>query len=360
MTYRWGVIGPGNIAQTFADALRHLSQGELYAIASRDPHRASQFAQKNGAEVTYDSYQALLEDPNVDIVYIATPHSHHFPVAMQALKAQKNVLIEKPFTVNSAQTRQLVSLAKANNCIFQEALWSRFMPCFATVKTWIAEGKIGALQYITSQIGFAFSGEPTHRLLNPALAGGSLLDLGIYSVSLSQFVIGQNPVSISAMASPEQGDVDHNTFVTMHYQSGVTSQFVSTIDAQCSNVMTIHGSKGFIHLPSRFWEGKQCSLWVDNECVENQQFTHQVNGFEYQIAATMALVEKARQQRVGIDTTGMTKNLTTKNENAKNKIDISALCDPRMNHADSIAVMETLDSIRDIIKLRYGDDIEAL
>ena len=84
MTYRWGIIGPGNIAQTFADALRHLSQGELYAIASRDPHRASQFAQKNGAEVTYDSYQALLEDPNVDIVYIATPHSHHFPVAMRS------------------------------------------------------------------------------------------------------------------------------------------------------------------------------------------------------------------------------------------------------------------------------------
>lgn len=330
MAYRWGVIGPGRIAQTFADALRQLSEGTLHAVASRDVSRASAFAEKNGAQVVCNSYEALLTDPNVDIVYIATPHSHHYPVAKQALEAKKSLLVEKPLTVNTSQTQRLVELSEYHNCVFQEALWSRFMPCFATVKRWIDEGKIGQVQYITSQIGFAFKGEASHRLLNPSLAGGSLLDLGIYSVSLSQYLLGESPVHITANTTPKARNVDHNTFVTMHYESGVVSQFVSTIDAQCSNVMTIHGSEGYIHLPSRFWTGNQCSLWVDDVCVDSQAFTHHANGFEYQIAATMSLMDSNER------------------------------CDARMSHADSIGVMETMDKIREIIGLRYSDNIEAL
>ncbi|TPV56541.1 Gfo/Idh/MocA family oxidoreductase [Aestuariibacter sp. GS-14] len=338
MTYRWGVIGPGNIAQTFADALNVLPQGELYAVASRNAQRGQDFVLKNGAKVLHSSYQALIDDPKVDLVYIATPHSHHYPVARAVLAAGKHLLLEKPLTVNAAQTRELVKLAEQNNCVFQEALWSRFMPCFAKVKAWIEQGRIGKLQYITSQIGFVFNGEPSHRLLNPALAGGSLLDLGVYSVSISQYLLGEHPVGVSALATPVGEKVDHNTFVTLQYDSGVVSQFVSTIDAHCSNVMTIHGNKGYIHVRGRFWEGNACSLFVDGapiadpigKPVETQQFSHQANGFEYQIAATMQLIGG------------------------------STLSDERMSHADSIGVMDTLDRIRYALGLHYSNEIEAL
>ncbi|MAH55520.1 MAG: oxidoreductase [Aestuariibacter sp.] len=330
MTCRWGVIGPGNIAQTFADALKVLPQGELYAVASRNTERGQAFADKNGASVLHSSYQALVDDPMVDVVYIATPHSHHYPVARQVLAAGKHLLLEKPLTVNASQTRELVALSEQHKCVFQEALWSRFMPCFAMVKAWIQQGRIGQLQYITSQIGFEFSGDATHRLLNPALAGGSLLDLGVYSVSISQYLLEENPVQVSAITTPAGAPVDHNTFVTMQYASGAVSQFVSTINAQCSNVMTIHGSKGFIHIPGRFWEGLGCSLFVDDECIDAQPFTHRANGFEYQIEATMQLIAEQESS------------------------------DKRMSHTDSVGVMDTLDSIRNTLGLKYDNDIETL
>ena len=117
-----------------------------------------------------------------------------------------------------------------------------------------------------------------------------MLDLGVYSVSISQYLLEENPVQVSAITTPAGAPVDHNTFVTMQYASGAVSQFVSTINAQCSNVMTIHGSKGYIHLPGPFWEGNACNLFVDDECNDAQQFTHRANGFEYQIEATMQLI----------------------------------------------------------------------
>jgi predicted dehydrogenase len=326
----WGIIGPGGIAHQFTEALIPSTQGKLYAVASRDLVRAQTFAKQYSVPQCYGNYGQLIGDDQVDIIYIATPHAQHFQYAKACLQAGKHVLLEKPVTVNAAQTMQLVILAQQQGCVFQEALWSRFMPCFAEVKNWLDSGEIGEVQYICSQIGFAFSHLRDHRLTNPALAGGALLDLGIYSVSLSQFLLAEYPQQVQATALINEDKVDQNTLVNLQYPSGIFSQFTSTIGAHCSNVMSIHGTKGFVHLPSYFWNGKQADLYKDGKLVRSQLFPHQINGFEYQIQSVMDSISAGR------------------------------LCDPNMNHQDSINVMETLDHVRKQIGLQFPDEIEAL
>jgi predicted dehydrogenase len=328
--YKWGIIGPGSIANQFAEALITSENGELHGVASRSFERGEAFAKQHQARVVYDNYQALADDSAIDIIYIATPHSHHFGVAKMCLQAGKNVLMEKPLTVNAAQTEQLIALSEEYKVVFQEALWSRFMPCFVQVKRWIEERQIGEVQYITSQIGFAFGGDPKHRLLNPNLAGGAILDLGVYSVSLSQFLLSEYPDSVSAMGCINQYNVDDNTFVNMRYPSGVFSQFTCTIAAQCSNEMSVHGKTGSIIIPAFFWNGGKAILKKEGQPDQYLDFPHQVNGFEYQIEGTMDCVKKG------------------------------ALCSDVMNHQDSHNVMQTLDEIRRQIGLKFNDEIESL
>lgn len=326
---KWGIIGPGGIAHQFAKALGPSVRGELFAVASRNLTRAEEFASRFGASRSYGDYQSLIADDEVDAIYIATPHSQHFEYAKYSLQAKKHVLLEKPLTVNAAQAEQLVALAQQHQCVFQEALWSRFLPCFEQVKRWMAS-EIGEIQYISSQIGFAFSHLREHRLTSPALAGGALLDLGVYSVSVSQYLLDEYPISVQAVGQINQDQVDQNTLVNLRYPSGISSQFICTIGAQSSNVMTIHGKQGYILIPSYFWNGDRALLYRDDRLVETKTFTHPINGFEYQIEALMDSIEQGR------------------------------LCDPRMNHQDSINVMRTLDEVRRQIGLEFPVEIESL
>lgn len=326
----WGIIGPGSIAHQFAKALEHSEQGTLYAVASRNKQRGQEFADLYGSVKVFEGYEAIINDPQVHVIYIATPHSHHYKIAKACLNAGKHVLLEKPLTINAQQTEELVKLSQATQCVFQEALWSRFMPCFATVKQWIANGEIGHVQYITSQIGFPFLERENHRLNNSLLGGGAILDLGVYSVSLSQFLLGEHPLLVQAMGHVNRDGVDQNTLVNMQYPSGVFSQFVCTIGAQCSNVMSIHGTHGMIHIPSMFWNGNQATLLKTDQQPTTLDFPHPINGFEYQIESTMESISTGR------------------------------LCDPRMNHLDSLNVLHTLDEIRSQMGLHYVDEIESV
>lgn len=328
--YKWGIIGPGGIAQQFAEALAGSEKGVLHAVASRNKQRGEEFANRFGASVVYDNYQALTEDADIDFIYVATPHSHHLSAAKICLEAGKHVLLEKPLTVNAQQTEQLIQLSKKNNVVFQEAMWSRFMPCYSQIKQWLDQKEIGELQYITSQIGFAFSDRTDHRLLNPDLAGGAILDLGVYSISISQFLLGEYPESIQAMADMDTVNVDRNTMVNMRYPSGAISQFTCTIAGECSNQMSLHGTKGSIVIPSFFWNGTKALMLKDNQVVKELDFTHRINGFEYQI------------------------------EGAMNCLEQGLLCASVMNHQDSLNVMQTMDEVRRQIGLKYDAKIESL
>ena len=331
----WGIIGPGSIAKTFADALAISDEGQLYAVASRNIERATDFAGIYGATAVYDNYQTLIDDPKVDIIYIATPQSHHYQQAKLCLQAGKALLLEKPCTINAQQMAVLVELAQDNGVFFQEALWSRFMPCFAQVKQWIAQGKIGELQYINSDIGFAFDDKPEHRLNNPDLGGGALLDLGVYSITLSQFILDEYPSAIQASAqlgslAVHGHKLDLNTQVNMCYPSGCIGQFTCTTMAQSSNSMHIVGTKGRITLPTKFWVGEKAMLYKSDELVEELSFPHKGNGFEYQIKQAMDCVKQGRPY---------------------------SECMP---HADSLAVMKVMDEVRQQIGLHYSERLEAL
>jgi predicted dehydrogenase len=329
-TINWGIIGPGSIANTFADALIQSKQGKLFAVASRSVERASEFAKRYEVSRTYNQYSDLIKDSEVQIIYIATPHSHHYQLAKQCLEAGKHLLLEKPLTINAAQTKILIELSQAKGLLFQEALWSRFMPCFAQVKKWLKQGEIGTLHYIQSDIGFAFGDQPEHRLNNPLLAGGALLDLGVYSISLSQFLLDQVPDKIQALSHLSGSGIDEQTQVNMHYPNGQLSQFSCSIQANCSNSMTLVGERGRIHLPEHFWVGQEAQLWRGGKLLETAKFPHAVNGFEYQIEESMRCVLAGE------------------------------VCSEFMPHQASLAVMQIMDEVRKQIGLKYVDEIEKI
>ncbi|MFT6896471.1 MAG: putative dehydrogenase [Paraglaciecola sp.] len=329
-SFNWGIIGPGSIADWFAEALAPSTRGQLYAVASRNMTKAQTFADKYSAPMAYGSYQDMLNDDKVDAVYIATPQSLHYQQAKMCLEAGKHVLIEKPLTINAAQSESLITLSQRKNLLLQEGLWSRFMPCFEQVQSWLDEDRIGELQYICSDIGFAFGHHQGHRLHDPNLGGGALLDLGVYSITLSQYLLQEHPSKISAMSHFGNRQVDENTAVTMRYPSGRFSQFTCTIAAQASNTMTLMGSKGRIVLPYMFWNGNKVILQQENQQDEVIEFTHRVNGFEYQI------------------------------EEAMNMIDKKQSCSDFMPHADSLAVMQTMDEIRRQIGLQFSPEAERV
>ncbi len=326
----WGVLGPGSIAQTFAEAISQSEHGKLTAVASRSVERGQAFAKTYNVPTVYTSYEDLVNDPNIDIIYIATPHSFHYPQAKLCLEAGKHVLLEKPSTINTQQIQILTKLAQQKNLFLQEAIWTRFMPCLAKVKEKIEQGVIGDIQYITSTIGFAFQHRKETRLYDPKLGGGALLDLGLYPIAVSQALLGEQPNVIQAMGRVGERQIDESTLVNMHYPSGRYSQFTCSATGHCPNTMTIVGSDGNIVLPAMFWDTDQAHIYDLNGLVETIDMPHQVNGFEYQIEESMRCIQAGKH--------------------------FSDL----MTHDESIGIIQIMDEVRQQIGLQFCAEIEAL
>ncbi|WP_289031742.1 Gfo/Idh/MocA family oxidoreductase [uncultured Paraglaciecola sp.] len=325
----WGVLGPGAIANTFATAMKVSPKGKITAVASRSQERAEAFAKQYDIDNIYTNYEALLNDPSIDVIYIATPHSFHFEKAKQCLQAGKHVLVEKPCTVTAAQMQYLVDLAKANKVLLQEGVWSRFMPVLSQAKRSIEQGIIGDIQYIQSNIGFAFQNreQPKERLAKPELAGGALLDLGIYSISLSQYFLGEHPSVIQSTGKLTEQGVDEQEMVTLSYASGVYAQFSSSMAAHASNSMHIVGSQGYLVLPHCFWDADAAYFYKHDECIQAIEIPHAANGFEYEIAEVMDCIEQGK------------------------------LYSDLMSHQDSISVLKIMDEIRAQLGVQYPESI---
>jgi len=328
-SFNWGVIGPGNIANTFAKAIASSTKGKILAVASRSEKRAADFASTYQIEKIYSDYEQMLADPKIDIIYIATPHNFHYQQAKMCLEAGKHVLVEKPCTVNAQQMQKLVEIAQSKKLLLQEALWSRFMPCLSQLRQLLNEGLIGDIQYIQSDIGFAFQDREKSRLLKAELAGGSLLDLGIYSITLSQFFLQEHPDTIEAMGQLTDQQVDGHVFANMRYASGRYAQFTCSMLSQTSNTMRIVGTKGYVNLPACFWDTDSASIYLDNKLIQSIDIPHPVNGFEYQIEESMRCIEQNMQ------------------------------CSDLMSHRDSIGVLSVMDNIRKQIGVHFPDSIEA-
>jgi len=320
--FNWGILGPGRIAQQFADGMNVIDDATLYAVASSSPERAGAFIKKNGGEKIYNSYEALVNDPQVDAIYIATPHRFHFENAMLCLNAGKPVLCEKPLTVNAAETRELIKIARAKNVFLLEALWTRFLPIYDPIRQWLDEQAIGDLHLISSTFGFNTPKGKDDRWLNPELAGGTLLDMGVYPISTSQWVVRQLPESFGAKAIVGETGVDELMSVVLQYPNGVISQFSSSFLSNGVNDMFIYGTKGFIRIHANYWGATKATLSAGGQELTISK-PLRAGGFEYQTEEAMRCI------RAGL------------------------VESPGMTHAETLANMELMDKIRAEIGVRY-------
>ncbi|MEI6277787.1 MAG: Gfo/Idh/MocA family oxidoreductase [Verrucomicrobiae bacterium] len=317
----WGIVGPGGIARKFARDLRLAEGGHLRAVAGRDLSRAQAFASEFGAGLAFDDIGALAADPSVDIAYIATPHNAHFAAAKILLQHGKPVLIEKPMTVNAAQARELIEIARSNRVFLMEAMWTRFLPVYGRVRKWIDEGRIGECRWITSSFCVRVGQDPSKRWLNPDLAGGGLLDLGVYNLAMTQFVFGRRPDKIRASAKFSETGVDEMISVSLCYPDAF-AQFACGFAAQADNALMIAGEAGWIRIPSTFISAQEAMVTVGSD-LETIREPFRGEGFEYEIEEAMRCLQSGEIES------------------------------PLMPLADTLATVESMDEIRSQIGLHY-------
>ncbi|HEX8614354.1 MAG TPA: Gfo/Idh/MocA family oxidoreductase [Telluria sp.] len=256
---RWGILGTGKIARAFATALRDTPGAVLAGVASRSLEGAQAFGAEFGALASYGSYQELADADGIDVVYIGTPHPMHIENAVMALGGGKGVLCEKPFTMNRREAEEIVALAREKKLFLMEAMWTRFMPALAEVRRIVASGEIGTVHQVTADFGFAATQDPLHRLNNPELGGGGLLDLGIYPLSIAAALLG--PVAdVQAMAVIGETGVDIQTSFTMKHDGGGMSVCSCSLRARTPAELTVSGSLGQVRMNTMFHRAQSVTV----------------------------------------------------------------------------------------------------
>ncbi len=250
---RWGILACGRIAKKFAADLRLVEDATLAAVASRDIDRAREFVKEYPAKKVYGSYEELVADPEVDVVYIASPHSHHHQHTLLCLHHGKAVLCEKAFAINSREAGEMVQLARSKNLFLMEAFWTRFLPHYLKLREFIDEGKLGTLKGVIANFGFRPPENPVARLFTPALGGGTLLDIGVYNIFIAQSILGVPDRIKASMATSETG-VDEQCAIIFEYNNGRMASLFSSFCAHLETDADVFGTEGRLRLTSRFNE----------------------------------------------------------------------------------------------------------
>lgn len=238
-----GIMGAGNIAGVMADTLNKMTGVRLYAVASREKVKADVFAGKYGCKKAYGSYEELVTDKKVDLIYIATPHSEHFANARLCIEHGKPVLCEKAFTANAAQAEELIKLSEEKGVFLAEAIWTRYMPMLATIREVLGSGVIGEPKTLTANLGYVIDNVP--RLQEPALAGGALLDVGVYTLNFALMLFGGNIDKVVSNCTYTKTGVDEQNSITLQYKDGKVAHLNSSIVSQSDRKGIIYGTKGF-------------------------------------------------------------------------------------------------------------------
>jgi predicted dehydrogenase len=249
---RWGVLGTGGIAHAFVSDLALTGSGVVTAVGSRSQAAADRFAAEFGIEARHPSYEALVNDPSVDVIYVATPHPMHRDNAILALRAGKSVLVEKPFAMNAAEARAIVAVAREEGRFAMEAMWTRFLPHVAVVRDWLAQGTLGEIVTVAADHGQWFAEDPGFRLFAPELGGGALLDLGIYPVSFASMVLG-TPDRITSLSDPAFTGVDAQTSMLFGYAHGAHAVLSCTLRAKSPTQASIVGTEARIEIAGDFY-----------------------------------------------------------------------------------------------------------
>ncbi len=325
---RWGILGCGRIARKFASDLQHVAGSRLMALGSRSRANATSFASEFPAPHIHDSYEALAGNREVDVIYVATPHSQHHEHVLLCLKHRKAVLCEKAFAINSRQAIEMVAMARAQKVFLMEALWTKFLPHFSKTMEILKSGKLGELRNVLVNFGFIPPEPVPERLYDPALGGGSLLDIGIYNVFIALSVLGR-PDQIEAFMSPASTGVDDQLAVNFKYASGALAQLFSSFSTNLPTEAEISGTKGRVRLTSRFYEpGTSIEYYPGRVDSREIILFHKEPGFGYQFQARHV----ADCLRMGLTES------------------------PVMRHEDSLLMMETMDRIRSVAGIRYSAD----
>lgn len=279
---KWGIIGAGRISSSFAAALNSLGDAQIAAVASRNLERAREFANRYTINKAYGSYEDLVKDPEIDVIYIGTPHTEHKENAALCIRHGKSVLCEKPFTLNYKDSLYLVNLAKEHGVFLMEAMWTKFLPVTNVVKSWIMEKKIGDVKFFHISFGFQNEFDITSRLFNPDVAGGALLDVGIYPITYVIHLMGKLPNQISSTAYLGQSGVDEMNTISMRYDEGVIADLSSAVTVNSGKDAVIIGNKGKIVVPN-FWMADSAQLYDENGVmIDSCSLPHKMNGYEFE------------------------------------------------------------------------------
>ena len=325
---RWGILGCGKIARKFADDLKRVADGELVAIGARSRESADLFASTYPVKKVHYDYESLARDPDVDIIYVATPHGLHHEHTLLCLEHKKAVLCEKAFALNSREAREMIEKAKAQGCFLMEALWSKFLPHYQLLHQYLNEGRIGTVKSVLINFGFAPTGNIADRIFENKLGGGSLLDIGIYTVFFAMAALGK-PHSLSAVMTPASTGVDEQCAITFRYKDGALAQLFCTFASNLATEADFNGTKGRIRLTTRFYEPTTTFEFYTDKVDSRQVIPYPKEdgwGYQYEIRHV--------------------------HECLRNGLIES----PVMSHHDTLQLMEVLDDIRKQAGIVYGAD----
>jgi predicted dehydrogenase len=319
---RWGILATGGIAAAFTKDLA-VAGHTATAVGSRNLESAQEFARKYGIPQAYGSYEELVADSDVDVVYIATPHSSHAENALLALEAGKHVLVEKPFTLNAAEAREVVELAARKGLFVMEAMWTRFLPHMVRVREIIAAGTLGDVRTVIADHMQDLPKDPEHRINNPALGGGALLDLGIYPVSLAFDILG-SPTSVRAAATKTQTGVDRQTAIVFEHEGGRQSVLHTALDTRGPNTATIVGTLGRIEIDSAWLSPTSFTVYDNTDkVIDRYESPEEAHGMHHEATETARAIEAGET------------------------------FSPLLSPAESVAIMTSLDQVRAQIGLVY-------
>lgn len=304
-----------------AKTVSRMEGTELYAVASRSIGKAEDFARQYQIPKAYGSYQEMAEDPAVDLVYVATPHSHHYAHVKLCLEHGRNVLCEKAFMVNSSQAREVVRLAREKRLLLAEAIWTRYMPSRALIREAVDSGIIGEVTSLTANLGYVVKHK--ERLIRSDLGGGALLDLGVYPVNFALMVFGDDYEEVSADAVLSGEGVDLQNSITLKWKDGKFAVLHSNMQALTDRRGVIYGDKGYIVVENINNCESVCAHDLERKLIRKYEIPEQITGYEYEVEACRRAIKAGEVE-----------------------------C-KEMPHADSVAVMALLDKVRKILGITY-------
>ena len=314
-------LGAGNISSLMASTLVQMDDVSLYAVAARDLPRAEAFAREFGVEKAYGSYEEMLADPGVDLVYVATPHSHHHQHAKMCLEAGKPVLCEKAFTANAAQAADLIDLARQKKLLLAEAIWTRYMPFSKTIAKLLEDGAIGRVTGLTANLGYDI--KHVARMCLPALAGGALLDLGVYPINFASMLLGTQVERVSSCAVMHPAGVDAQDSITLCYADGTMAQLYANMLNVTDRQGVIYGETGYM-VVENINNPLSASIYnPDYSLRETYRRPAQISGYEYEVQAAAAAIRAGEIECAD------------------------------MPHAESLRIMELMDGLRRAWGVRF-------